>query len=486
MFRRVRDAKGEAKVADVPAVVAANPAQRPANEPMNQAAADLAKARLKLNGGGAPVATELDGDAKRRRRLLNLRVDLHRKLLEVLNLSAIEKVSEGELRAEISDIAREELANSDLVLSRVELDQLVKDLIAEVTGLGPLEPLLQDPTINDILVNTFAQCYVERHGKLELSPVQFKDNAHLMRVINKIVSAVGRRVDESSPWVDARLADGSRVNAMVPPCAVDGPLLSIRKFSKIPFTVDKLIESGAFSEEMALFLHACVRTRLNVIVSGGTGSGKTTTLNALSSFIPNNERIATIEDTAELQLQQEHLARMESRPANIEGTGAITIRDLVRNALRMRPDRIIVGEVRGDEVIDMLQAMNTGHDGSMTTLHANSPRDCLGRMENMIGMSGIDLPLKAVRTNIASAVNLIVQVSRMSDGKRRMISISEVVGMEGDVITMQEIFKFNRQATDGQGRIIGRYSATGIRSKYSDRFRQWGYELPASLFKPEL
>jgi len=305
-------------------------------------------------------------------------------------------------------------------------------------------------------------------------------------VINKIVSAVGRRVDESSPWVDARLADGSRVNAMVPPCAVDGPLLSIRKFSKIPFTVDKLIEGGAFSEEMALFMHACVRTRLNVIVSGGTGSGKTTTLNALSSFIPNNERIATIEDTAELQLQQEHLARMESRPANIEGTGAVTIRDLVRNALRMRPDRIIVGEVRGDEVIDMLQAMNTGHDGSMTTLHANSPRDCLGRMENMIGMSGIDLPLKAVRTNIASAVNLIVQVSRMSDGKRRMTAISEVVGMEGDVITMQEIFKFNRQATDSQGRIIGRYSATGIRSKYAERFRQWGYELPASLFKPEL
>ncbi len=487
MFRRVRDAKGEAAVTEMPAVVVANPAQQAVKEPVDEASVDLAKVRLKLKEGtSAPTATELDGDSKRRRRLLNLRVDLHRKLLEVLNLSAIEKVSENELRSEIADIAREELSNSDLVLSRVELDQLVKDLIAEVTGLGPLEPLLADPTINDILVNTFAQCYVERHGKLELSPVQFKDNAHLMRVINKIVSAVGRRVDESSPWVDARLADGSRVNAMVPPCAVDGPLLSIRKFAKIPYTVDKLIESGAFSEEMALFMHACVRTRLNVIVSGGTGSGKTTTLNALSSFIPNNERIATIEDTAELQLQQEHLARMESRPANIEGTGAITIRDLVRNALRMRPDRIIVGEVRGDEVIDMLQAMNTGHDGSMTTLHANSPRDCLGRMENMIGMSGIDLPLKAVRTNISSAVNLIVQVSRMSDGKRRMISISEVVGMEGDVITMQEIFKYNRQATDNQGRIIGRYSATGIRSKYAERFRQWGYELPASLFKPEL
>jgi pilus assembly protein CpaF len=430
--------------------------------------------------------TELDGDAKRRRRLLNLRVDLHRRLLEVLNLSAIEKVSENELRTEIGEVAREELATSDLVLSRVEFEGLVKDLIDEVTGLGPLEPLLADDTITDILVNTYAQCYVERNGKLELSPVQFKDNAHLMRVINKIVSAVGRRVDESSPWVDARLADGSRVNAMVPPCALDGPLLSIRKFSKMPFTVDRLIQSQAFSEEMALFLHACVRTRLNIMISGGTGSGKTTTLNALSSFIPDNERIVTIEDTAELQLQQEHVGRMESRPANIEGTGAVTIRDLVRNALRMRPDRIVVGECRGDEVIDMLQAMNTGHDGSMTTIHANSPRDSLGRIENMIGMSGIDLPLKVVRANISSAINLVVQVTRMTDGMRRMVSITEIVGMEGDVVTMQEIFKFNRQATDNSGRIIGRYGATGIRSSFTDRFRQWGYDLPASLFKPEL
>jgi len=486
MFRRMRDAKGEAVAAGPTALVVAEAPEKIANhQPTPENNRELVSSRLKLNSSFA-TATEPDSEAKRRRRLLNLRVDLHRKLLESLNLSAIEKVSEQELRSEIADIAREELSSSDLVLSRVEFEQLVKDLIAEVTGLGPLEPLLADATITDILVNTYKQCYVERSGKLELSPVQFKDNDHLMRVINKIVSAVGRRVDESQPWVDARLADGSRVNAMVPPCAIDGPLLSIRKFSKIPFTVDKLIASQAFSEEMALFMHACVRTRLNVLISGGTGSGKTTTLNALSSFIPNEERIVTIEDTAELQLQQEHVGRMESRPANIEGTGAVTIRDLVRNALRMRPDRIIVGEVRGDEVIDMLQAMNTGHDGSMTTLHANSPRDCLGRMENMIGMSGIDLPLKAVRTNIASAVNLIVQVSRMSDGKRRMISISEVVGMEGDVITMQEIFKFNRQATDSQGRIIGRYSATGIRSKYAERFRQWGYELPASLFKPEL
>jgi len=486
MFRRMRDSRGEAAVKEQPvAVVASTPTEADAKD--KDSARALVSSRLKLNGGTAAMPqTEVDGDAKRRRRLLNMRVELHRKLLETLNLSAIEKVSEQELRREIGEIAREELLTSDLVLSRPEFENLVKELVDEVTGLGPLEPLLADNSITDILVNTYSQCYVERGGKLELSPVQFKDNAHLMRVINKIVSAVGRRVDESQPWVDARLADGSRVNAMVPPCAIDGPLLSIRKFNKIPFTVDRLIENQMFSEEMALFLHACVRTRLNILISGGTGSGKTTTLNALSSFIPNEERIVTIEDTAELQLQQEHVGRMESRPANIEGTGAITIRDLVRNALRMRPDRIVVGECRGDEVIDMLQAMNTGHDGSMTTIHANSPRDALGRIENMIGMSGIELPLKAVRTNISSAVDLIVQIARMSDGKRRMTSVTEIVGMEGDVITMQEIFKFNRQATDNTGRIIGRFSATGIRSRNTDRFRQWGYDLPASLFKPEL
>ncbi len=490
MFRRMRNSKGEAAATETP-VVAVNGGGA-GHEQVEKAPTDNARAmaasRLKLNGDrpNQGQVAEVDNDAKRRRRLLSLRVDLHRKLLETLNLSAIEKVSEQDLRHEIGEIAREELTGSDLVLNRAEFEQLLNDLVHEVTGLGPLEPLLADQSVTDILVNTYKQCYVERSGKLELTNVQFKDNGHLMRVINKIVSAVGRRVDESQPWVDARLADGSRVNAMVPPCALDGPLLSIRKFATIPFTIDKLIAYGAFSEEMALFLHACVRTRLNVLISGGTGSGKTTTLNALSSFIPNEERIVTIEDTAELQMQQDHVARMESRPSNIEGTGAVTIRDLVRNALRMRPDRIVVGECRGDEVIDMLQAMNTGHDGSMTTIHANSPRDAMGRIENMIGMSGIELPLKAVRANIAAAVDIIVQVSRMSDGKRRMLSVSEIVGMEGDVITMQEVFKFNRQGTDSQGRIIGRYQATGIRSKFADRFRQWGYELPASLFKPEL
>jgi pilus assembly protein CpaF len=442
----------------------------------------LARAAAELQ---RQVTPEQENEARRRKRLLSFRIELHKRLLEELNLAAIDKVSAKELKAEIGAVVREAMRDSDLVLSRPEMDRLTDDLVDEVTGLGPLESLLKDPSVTDILVNTSEFCYVERHGKIEKTDVQFKDNAHLMRIINKIVSAVGRRVDESQPWVDARLADGSRVNALVPPCAVDGPLLSIRKFSKIPFTVEKLIESGAFSEEMALYMHACVRCKLNVLVSGGTGSGKTTTLNALSSFIPDNERIVTIEDTAELQLQQEHVGRMESRPANVEGTGAITQSDLLRNALRMRPDRIIVGETRGPEVIDMLQAMNTGHDGSMTTLHANSPRDALSRIENMVGMSGIELPLKALRTNIASAIHVVVQVSRMTDGKRRMTSCQEIVGMEGDIITMQEIFRFDRQGVNQDGTIRGRYVATGIRSLFADRFKAWGHELPPSLFRPD-
>ncbi|MEM8759314.1 MAG: CpaF family protein [Pseudomonadota bacterium] len=482
MFRRMRnDDGGGTTMPDVQ-----HAPERAANPQTAQKPEGTAERLKRMGVTTTQRLSSTETDAKRRRRLLNLRVEMHGKLLDTLNLSALDKVSETELRHEIGEIVREELTDSDLVLSRPEFDGMVRELVDEVMGLGPLEPLLSDPTVTDILVNGFDNCYVERKGKLEKTNVQFKDNGHLMRIITKIVSAVGRRIDESNPWVDARLMDGSRVNALVPPCAVDGPLLSIRKFSKIPFTVDKLIGFGAFSEEMALFLHACVRCRLNIIVSGGTGSGKTTTLNALSSFISNDERIVTIEDTAELQLQQEHVGRMESRPANIEGSGAVTIRDLLKNALRMRPDRIIVGECRGEEVIDMLQAMNTGHDGSMTTIHANSPRDSLSRLENMIGMSGIELPLKAVRTNISSAVNLIVQVNRMSDGKRRMVSITEIVGMEGEVVTMQEIFKFERYGTDGDGNIRGKYTATGIRSKYADRFKQWGYELPQSLFKPDI
>jgi pilus assembly protein CpaF len=429
-------------------------------------------------------AVEQDAEHKRRRRLLALRVDMHKRLLEELNLAVIDKVSERELKNEISAVVREAIGEGDLVLSRIELERLTDELVDEVTGLGPIEPLLKDPTVTDILVNTHEHCYVERGGVLEKTDVAFKDQAHLMRIINKIVSAVGRRVDESQPWVDARLPDGSRVNALVPPCAVDGPLLSIRKFSKTPYTVETLIGMGTFSEDMAVYLRAAVRCKLNVLISGGTGSGKTTTLNALSSFIPASERIVTIEDTAELQLQQTHVGRMESRPPNIEGTGAVTLRDLLRNALRMRPDRIIVGEVRGAEVLDMLQAMNTGHEGSMTTLHANSARDALSRLENMIGMSGFELPLKALRANIASAINVIVQISRMTDGRRRITSVQEIVGMDSDVIQMQEIFRFDRQGMESGGVVRGRFVATGIRSAFADRFASWGHELPARLFRP--
>ena len=429
-------------------------------------------------------SAEDQADARRRRRLLDLRVTIHQRLLESLNLAAIEDAPEAELRQEIAAISRETLADIGVVVNAQEFEALIGALIDEVTGLGPLEPLLKDPTVTDILVNTHTQCFVERFGKLELTEVQFKDERHLMRVIDKIVSAVGRRVDESQPWVDARLKDGSRVNALVPPCAVDGPLLSIRKFSKQPYGIDKLLEFGAFSEDMALFLQAVVGTRLNVLVSGGTGSGKTTTLNALSSFISNAERIVTIEDTAELQLQQVHVGRMESRPPNIEGKGEVSQRDLLRNALRMRPDRIIVGEVRGGEVLDMLQAMNTGHDGSMTTIHANSPRDAIGRIENMVSMAGVDMPMKAVRAQIAAAIHVIVQVSRLADGTRRMVSIQEITGMEGDVVAMQEIFRFDRRTVAEDGRVIGDYVATGIRSANADRFLQWGVALPQDLFAP--
>lgn len=439
------------------------------------------RSSLKMQAA-APVADEQED--RRRRRLLNLRVAIHQRVLETLNLAAIEGAPESELRQEVASISREVLKELGVVVNGQEFEHLVNALIDEVTGLGPLEPLLKDPSITDILVNTHEQCFVERGGKLQLTDVQFKDERHLLRIIDKIVSAVGRRVDESQPWVDARLKDGSRVNALVPPCAVDGPLLSIRKFSKTPIGIDRLLEFDAFSEDMALFLQAVVGTRLNVLVSGGTGSGKTTTLNALSSFIDNNERIVTIEDTAELQLQQVHVGRMESRPPNIEGKGEIGQRDLLKNALRMRPDRIIVGEVRGGEVLDMLQAMNTGHDGSMTTIHANSPRDSVGRIENMVSMAGVDLPIKAVRGQISSAVNVIVQVMRLSDGSRRMTSIQEITGMEGDVVAMQEIFKFQRETMSDDGKVIGEYVSTGLRSSFADRFKQWGMDLPKDIFAP--
>jgi len=411
-------------------------------------------------------------------------VQLHKRLLDDLNLSALEHATEAELRLEIGAITTEALEEMSVVLNKDERFTLVQELYDEVMGLGPLEPLLKDDSVNDILVNGPQQIFVERGGKLTLTDITFKDERHLLRIIDKIVSAVGRRVDESNPYVDARLADGSRFNAMVPPIAVDGSLVSIRKFKKEKLAIDDLVRFGAFTEEMAAYLQAAVSTRLNVIVSGGTGSGKTTTLNALSSFIDNSERILTIEDTAELQLQQVHVGRMESRPPNVEGKGAVTQRDCLRNALRMRPDRIIVGETRGEEVIDMLQAMNTGHDGSMTTIHANSARDGISRLENMVAMAGIEMPIKAVRSQIAAAVNLIVQASRLQDGSRRMVSITEITGMEGDVISMQEIFRFERLGMEPSGKIIGRFTATGIRSHYAERFRQWGYDLPASIYEP--
>jgi pilus assembly protein CpaF len=429
-------------------------------------------------------AVAADKEKKRKERLQELKVELHKRLLENLNLAALEHASENSLKQEIGAIANEALDEMSVVLPKDDRAILQQELYDEVMGLGPLEPLLKDETVNDILVNGPNRIFVERGGKLELTDITFKDERHLLRIIDKIVSAVGRRVDESNPYCDARLQDGSRFNVMVPPVAVDGSLVSIRKFKKEKLGVQDLVRFGAFTEEMALYLQAAVSTRLNVIVSGGTGSGKTTTLNALSSFIDNKERVLTIEDTAELQLQQVHVGRMESRPPNVEGKGAVTQRDCLRNALRMRPDRIIVGETRGEEVIDMLQAMNTGHDGSMTTIHANNARDGISRLENMVAMAGIEMPLKAVRAQIASAVNLIVQASRLQDGSRRMVSITEITGMEGEVISMQEVFRYERLGVEPNGKIIGRFNATGVRSHYSDRFRQWGYDLPASIYEP--
>ena len=446
-----------------------------ANRPSAQAAAP---------GRPAAEAIAADKEKKRKERLTELKVEIHKRLLEDLNLSAIESATEQSLRGEIASLANEALDDMSVALNKEDRLALTQELYDEVMGLGPLEPLLKDETINDILVNGPKRIFIERAGKLELSDVTFRDERHLLRIIDKIVSAVGRRVDESNPYCDARLTDGSRFNCMIPPIAVDGSLVSIRKFKKDKLKIEDLVRFGAFTEEMAAYLQAAVSCRLNIIVSGGTGSGKTTTLNALSSFIDNHERVLTIEDTAELQLQQVHVGRMESRPPNVEGKGAVTQRDCLRNALRMRPDRIIVGETRGEEVIDMLQAMNTGHDGSMTTIHANNPRDAVSRLENMVAMSGIEMPLKAMRSQISSAVNLFVQASRLQDGTRRMTSVTEITGMEGEVISMQEVFRFERLGVEPSGKIIGRFNATGIRSAYSDRFRQWGFDLPASIYEP--
>lgn len=472
------------KKPNVPAAPGARPVT-PRN-PDDATSVDPARQSLMKNLPAKRVADLglAEKDKRRKDRLQDIKLDLHKALLENLNLAALETATEQDLRTEINAIANETLEDMGIVLNREERQTLTQDLFFEVTGLGPLETLLKDDTVNDILVNGPYQIFVERNGRLELTDIRFKDERHLLRIIDKIVSAVGRRVDESNPYVDARLADGSRFNAMVPPVAVDGSLVSIRKFKKDKLSIDDLVNFGAFSEEMAAYLQAAVSTRLNVIVSGGTGSGKTTTLNALSGFIDDSERILTIEDTAELQLQQTHVGRMESRPPNVEGKGGVSQRDCLKNALRMRPDRIIVGETRGEEVIDMLQAMNTGHDGSMTTIHANSARDGISRLENMIAMAGIDMPIKAMRSQIASAVNLIVQVSRLQDGSRRMTSITEITGMEGDVISMQEIFRYQRVGLTPDNKIIGHFTATGVRSHFSERFKLWGYDLPGAIFEP--
>ncbi|EPX78806.1 CpaF family protein [Salipiger mucosus] len=481
MFSRYK----KSPVKDATPISPANTAPAPADKPRTEAdAARPPAAKRKPKPVKPAEVVPQDKEKRRKERLGEIKVELHRALLDNLNLAAIDQASEKDLREEIAAIAVETLQEKGVVLNRDERQTLNQELYDEVKGLGPLETLLQDDTVSDILVNGPHQIFIERNGKLTLSDVTFKDERHLLRIIDKIVSAVGRRVDESNPYVDARLADGSRFNAMVPPIAVDGSLVSIRKFKKDKLSIDDLVQFGAFTEEMAVYLQAAVSTRLNVIVSGGTGSGKTTTLNALSSFIDDSERILTIEDTAELQLQQSHVGRMESRPANVEGKGAVSPRDCLKNALRMRPDRIIVGETRGEEVIDMLQAMNTGHDGSMTTIHANSARDGISRLENMIAMAGVEMPLKAVRSQIASAVHLIVQASRLQDGSRRMTSITEVTGMEGEVISMQEIFRFQRVGLTPDNKIIGHFTATGVRSHFSERFRMWGFDIPPSIYEP--
>ena len=457
--------------------------------------------RKPAKGGAAPKAKEehkvasLDeqrlvtiGDAgafTKRDKHTDLKVELHQRLLDLINLQALDKMSREQIEAEVGDIVAEELGKQNHALNHAERKQLVGDVLDELLGLGPLEPLLKDPTITDILVNGHSRVFVERYGVLEPSPVRFKDEKHLIRIIQKIVSAVGRRIDESSPMVDARLADGSRVNAVVAPLALDGSMLSIRKFARVPISMERLMEIGSIPIQVSEVLKAVVGSRRNVLISGGTGSGKTTLLNAMSAFIDNRERIVTIEDSAELQLQQEHVVRLETRPANIEGKGEIVQRDLVKNALRMRPDRIIVGEVRAGEAFDMLQAMNTGHDGSMTTVHANTPRDALSRVEQMIGMSGIDIPPRSSRAQIASAINVVIQVARLSDGRRKLISLSELTGMEGEVVTMQEIFRFRQTGLSPEGQVIGKFEATGIRPRFLDQVMAHGITLPADLFRPD-
>lgn len=412
-----------------------------------------------------------------------LKFTLHRKLLDKINLDALASIETQTLREEVRGALSQLIDNEQTLLSASERSQIVGEVLDEVFGLGPLETLLQDDSISDILVNGYNQVYIEKRGRLELTAVTFKDNSHLLRIIDKIVSQVGRRIDESSPMVDARLMDGSRVNAIIPPLAVDGPLLSIRRFGTDKLMPADLVEKQSMTDAMLQLIEACVKTRLNIIVSGGTGSGKTTLLNALSAFISPKERVVTIEDAAELQLKQPHVARLETRPPNIEGDGAVRQRELLINALRMRPDRIIVGECRGEEALDMLQAMNTGHDGSMTTVHANSPRDVLTRLEVMVTMGNSNLGLQSIRQQVSAALDVVIQISRLSDGTRKVMSITEVGGMEGDTVTLQDLFVFEKRGLSAEGKVLGRFAATGIRPRFHERMLAHGITLPAELFE---
>ncbi|CAH0441798.1 CpaF family protein [Ralstonia pseudosolanacearum] len=413
-------------------------------------------------------------------------MDIHQTIIDRVELGRLQQLEPDQVKRELAQLVERLVDEGKHQLNEAERRRLVSDVQDEMLGYGPLEPLLADPTISDILVNTYQRVYVERRGKLELTTVTFHDDAHLMRVIEKMVSRVGRRIDESSPMVDARLPDGSRINAIIPPSAIDGPLLSIRRFAVNPLTIQDLIGFRTLTPEMAQLLDAMVKAKLNILISGGTGSGKTTLLNILSGYIPADERIVTIEDAAELQLRQNHVLRLETRPPNIEGRGEITQRSLVKNALRMRPDRIILGEVRGAEALDMLHAMNTGHEGSLATIHANTPRDALTRLENMISMAGLSLPPKTTRQQITSALTVVVQVSRLTDGYRKLVSVQEITGMEGEVVNMQEIFAFRRKGIDRDGRIKGHFCATGVRPKFSERLQAFGIQLPETLYDPSV
>lgn len=413
---------------------------------------------------------------------IRLKAEIHRELLKLIDLTVLESLPAHELRSELSTLVKKIVRDQRIGLSTADLSVLIASIQNEVMGLGPIEPLMADPSVSDVLVNGAHAVYVERHGMLEKTPVVFGDDDHVYRIIERIVSRVGRRIDESSPMVDARLPDGSRVNAIIPPLALDGPILSIRRFSASPLGVKELVKLGTITEEIATVLQALVKAKINFLISGGTGSGKTTLLNMMSAFVPANERIVTIEDAAELRLQQPHVVRLETRPANVEGRGEVSQRALVRNSLRMRPDRIVIGEVRGPEVLDMLQAMNTGHEGSMTTIHANSPRDALSRLENMVGLTGLSIGLKPLRQQIASAISVVIQIARLADGKRKLISLQEITGMEGDVIEMQEIFRFRQAGIAASGAVQGSFQATGIRPRFCDRLAARGALLPEHLF----